>query len=250
MDAKRYEKKYQELKKQFLICAPDAYNQKGIIFDGVVCPKTYFKQPVKIMVVLAEHYGWDTWDTFHISNQLEDDFIGIENHKVKTPRRILSLIWLLLKSVDMRRKINYEKMPNLLSVSIETTIELNSIFQRICYVNTRKESKAESEGSIKQSYSEIYDAGKRYENILKTQIALANPDLVICCSNPVTDAFIDNCIIELQAENPTEKWKLLPVMNSAAYLFNTSHPSYSKDWGYDSIYESFEILWKHFKNKT
>ncbi len=62
-------------------------HDEGFIADGIICLDTYEKQELKILVILAESYGYSHSKMVNIEEQLEEDIMGEETQKSKPLKR-------------------------------------------------------------------------------------------------------------------------------------------------------------------
>src|SRR5271168_585243 len=73
---------------------PDWQKNEGFIADGVICPSEYARQPIRVLCILAESYGYeDKGDEISIEDQPTKNVLGLG--KVPTVRGLSSLLWLI-----------------------------------------------------------------------------------------------------------------------------------------------------------
>ena len=78
--------------------------------------------------------------------------------------------------------------------------------------------------------------------------AQSSPDLIISCSDPVSDSLVD---MGLLGENIEKRKKYqIQTNNLGQQIIQVNHPSYHRDWGYEGIYETFEIIYDAIVNST
>ncbi|MBY0534898.1 MAG: hypothetical protein K2P88_03530 [Chitinophagaceae bacterium] len=224
---------------------------EGFIADGIICPDIYEKEELKILVILAESYGYSHSQIVCIEEQPNEDFMGVGNPKVQTPKKIAALLWLLFKSIEHGQEIEWRDFPEFLQTSDNNYTELQYALSKIAWINIKKASKIiddEDNNTTRLDYQEIYNAGTRNKNIIELQIDSIAPDLIIVFSNPVIHCLYDNKILGDGIDRHT-KYKI--QINSAGQkIIYMNHPSYLADWGYERIYETFRILYKGLCDNT
>lgn len=213
---------------------------EGFLADGIISPDVYEKQKVKILIVLAETYGYsNNKGKDSIENQLAKDVLALGSSKVKTTRNIATLLWLIFKSIDSGRELNREELPKLLEIKYFQ--ELQNVLSRIAYINVKKASNPGVD-SIRFNKDDIFFSAKRNYNILKLQIESICPDLIIACSESVFGGLWNNDLIG-EEEIKYEK-NIIQINNLGQKIIWLSHPSYVADWGYDGIFSTYQIIIK------
>ena len=219
---------------------PDWAKTEGFLMDGVFCTEVYAQQRLRVLVILSESYGYaesgDKYD--YVQQAIDNDIIGLREPQVKTPRRIAALLWLLLYSLDAGAPIDYDAWDWQLQVNSKTTAELQATLSRIAWINVKKVSRAEGTA---QDHDEIFDSVEKYRSLLQIQLDSIAPHLILVCGNPVFWALQSS---QLLSKDPmeAEKWTVQTNHLGQKFMWVT-HPSYSRDWGYEAIYETFKILW-------
>ena len=173
-------------------------NDEGFIADGIICLDTYEKQELKILVILAESYGYSHSGMIDIEEQPKEDIMGVGNPTVKTPKKVAALLWLLFKSFQLGRKIDYNEFPKLLQKRDGNYAELQSVLSRIAWINVKKASKIiddEDNITTRLDYMEIYNACKRNRELLDIQIQSIQANLVLIFSDPVIHSLYDNKLL-------------------------------------------------------
>lgn len=105
---------------QLIKASHDWENTEGFIADGVINPDVYAIQPMRILCVLAESYGYEECEMVEIEEQPLSDHLGVGNPDVKTPRRLAVMLHLLFRSLESRSKIPREDMLKLLGTDAES----------------------------------------------------------------------------------------------------------------------------------
>ena len=157
-------------------CDPD------VIDDGIADETEYTTAPYRLMFVLKEVNGGSGWSLCeHLKNGgRQQAYDATWDNIARWTEGIFSLPeelpWLRLEdNCAARRK---------------------TMLQKICAVNVKKLS-----GGSESKRKEIYAAAQENAEILRKQLALYAPELIICCG--AEKAFLDACF-------PTEKidWKM------------------------------------------
>jgi len=214
-------------------------NTEGFIADGIINPDIYENQQLKVLVILAESYGYDECCMIEIENQADDDILGLGSSTVQTPRKIATLLWLLFKSLEKGEKIAWDDFPSLFSISDVNYKELQSTLLKIAWINVKKASKCCDNGT-KQAYGDITRHSYKNQEILTRQINSIVPDLVIACSNPVIESVNDMGLLGDDIQEV--KWKVQINSNGQKIIY-LNHPSYISDWGYEGVYRIFEMIY-------
>lgn len=221
---------------------------EGFIADGVICPEIYEKQEVRFLALLAESYGYSDHGLIDIEDQPEDDVLGVGDVKRQTPRKIATLLWLVFQSLDNKKELSWEEFPNLLEGSTENYHKLQDTLSRIAYVNVKKASRpieAFGNNATRLDPGEIYSSGCKNKDILRLQIQSIRPHFIIVCSDPVWDCVYDN---DLAGEEIEEKKWTVQVNELGQRVIHVSHPNYLVDWSYESIYETYKIIYNSLIN--
>jgi hypothetical protein len=223
----------------------DWENTEGFIADGVICPEIYEKQRVRILCILAESYGYGESGMWDIETQLRGDLLGLGNSDVKTPRHLATLLWLLQRSAETGAKFTWEewveqKLPDL-SVSEANLAVLQEALSKVAWINVKK---ASNSTGTRLDYDEVLAHARRNKEILREQIQVIAPHLVLVCGEA---AF--RSLVELGLLGPEttvgKKWEAQGAAGSPRVI-EISHPSYLGDWGgYEQIYKTFERVYAH-----
>ena len=225
----------------------DWENTEGFIADGLIDPEKYSKSKVKIVVFLAESYGYDECKIVDIQG---DDILGVGHKDRHTSRKVSFLLWYLNNHINDSQPKNMdgliEKNSDLLQMPESNTKELQEALAMSGWINVKKASKHIDEfgnDATRQDYSEIYNSVSRNKNILLEQIHATNPDLMIICSHPVINGLCDNEIIKIKGEREMNK---IFFTEDGKRIFFTTHPGYYADWGYDGIYDMYKTVVKEY----
>jgi len=240
--------KYQQTKQEVIDLIKNSHaweTNEGFIADGIICPEKYEKEELKILVILAESYGYAYSELVDIEEQPDKDIMGVGNAKVQTPRKIAALLWLLFKSIEKGQEIDWSDFPSLLRTNDFNYNELQAVLSKIAWINIKKASKIndnEENISTRLDYMEIYNGGVRNKEIIELQINSILPNLILVFSNPVIHCLYDNKILGDGIDRNT-KYKIQTNTKGQNIIY-MNHPSYLTDWGYEAIYETFQILYK------
>jgi len=214
----------------------DWKNTEGFIADGVICPDEYEKQPVRILCILAESYGYDRCGETSIELQLSEDVLGLASKTVKTPRNLSTLLWLLQRSFEQGSKVKWDDMPYVFKINKENTDSLQKTLSKVAWINVKKASRPIG---TKMDEEEVYTHARRNQAILREQIEVISPHLIIVCGEVVFRA-----LHEMKLLGPEvvlgRKWKIQDV-SGAPRVLEVSHPS---TWrGYEKLYGHFEEIY-------
>jgi hypothetical protein len=243
----KFEKlRYQQAKQQVISLIKQTHaweTDEGFIADGIICPEIYEKEKLKILVILAESYGYsNSRDAADIEDQLEDDIMGLNDSKVKTPKKVAALLWLLFKSLENGEAIKWAGFPDFMTTNDFNYKELQAVLSKIAWINLKKASSS----STKFKEVEIRNAGKRNKEIIELQIQSIAPDLIIAFSYPVIDSLYDNKLLGdgLKPRSQEETMFKIQTNTNGQRIFYMTHPSYPVDWAsYESMYDLFQILY-------
>ena len=227
----------------------DWENTEGFIADGVICPDIYENEKLKILVVLGESYGFDECEVVDIECQLEKDILGVGNTNTQTSKKIPILLWLLFESLEKNTKLKWDEFPNLLVSNSKNKELLQRTLLKIAWIEVKKASRnIENWGgdATRQNETEIYNSAFRNKEVLFKQVNSINPDLMIVCGD---SAFNGLCDIELFGKEiqKGKKWQI-QKNNIGQRIIHVSHPSYLKDWSYEEMYYTFELMFDSITN--
>jgi hypothetical protein len=223
---------------------------EGFIADGVICPDTFQKEKVRFLVILAESYGYSANGLVDIEDQPEDDILGVGDVKRQTPRKISALLWLVFQSLDLQKELLCDDIPHLFKGTNENYNRFQKTLARIAYINVKKASRPiETFGNnaTRLNYSEIYNSGCKNKDILQLQINSIKPHFIIVCSDPVINCTFDMGVIGGKIDK-TKKWQV-QINELGQKIIHVSHPNFLTDWGYDGIFETYQIIFKSLNSK-
>ncbi len=223
---------------------------EGFIADGLISPEIYNKADFKIICFLGESYGYDECGIVDIETQLEQNILGVGHPRRHTSTKIPILLWLIYESLSRNEKVKWDDFPYLMNSSITNTEILQNAIAKSAWINVKKASKHIDDwgnDSTRQSYTEIYEHSWKNKEILKLQIDSTSPDLMIICSNPVFDSLLE---MDLLGKNIKRVKNKVQKNEFGQLVIFVSHPSYLRDWGYNGIYKTFEIIYEEIKKST
>lgn len=228
---------------------------KGFIADGLINPKKYADEEIKIICFLSESYGWasDKYkDGVDITKQRRgscwndarnNDIVGLLNAKVGVTRPLASLLYLFYESINNNSPITFEdlKKQELLKISnqLDNNINLQETLEKTAWINVKKASKSEG---TKEDYDEVYRHAKSNKHILQKQIEITCPDIILILSNVAFDSLHD---MELLGKVEKNKKLKMQTNEYGQMILQLDHPSLW--WSYESIYENFEYLYNGFQ---
>jgi len=224
---------------------------EGFIADGLISPETYAKEDFKIICFLGESYGYDECGLVDIESQLVKNILGVGHYRRHTSTKVPVLLWLIYESISRKEKIKWDDFPSLLKSNEKNTEILQKAISKTAWINVKKASKhinSWGNDATRQSYDEIYKHSRKNEEILRLQIESTRPDLMIVCSDPVFHSLSD---MKLLGEGIKRNKKYKIQRNELGQMIiHVSHPSYHRDWGYEGIYEIFQIIYGEIENYT
>ncbi len=240
---------YKIAKDRIIRLIQDSHDWKkteGFIADGVICPDVYEKQPMRILCVLAESYGYDECEMTDIEAQLTEDIIGVSNGAVKTTRILPSLLWLLQRSFENGAKVAWEEFFDLrlLTVNTKNTTLLQITLSKVAWINVKKASR--SEGTEMDS-EEVYTHALKNQEILREQIQAIAPHLMIVCGETAFRALHHMKLLGSEV-TVGKKWQFQGAEGEPRVI-EVSHPCpRGRDWrGYEQIYENFERIYNQIQ---
>ncbi len=214
---------------------------EGFIADGVICPDVYEKQPVHILCILAESYGYHEEGMVDIEDQPKHDILGLGNRLVQTPRRLACLLYLLQRSAEEGVKVTpeeWEKVPALFSVSEQNTAILQEALSKVAWINVKKASNG---NGTKLDVAEAHSHAHRNEVVLREQIQSIAPDIIFVCGQVAFFALLDMGLLGPKTVSG-RGWQIQDAGNGT-HVLELSHPAYFGDWNsYDKIYRNYEII--------
>ncbi|MDP1588374.1 MAG: hypothetical protein Q8M07_11555 [Prosthecobacter sp.] len=232
---------------QLIKATHDWEKTEGFIADGVINPDVHALQPLRVLCILAESYGYDECGMVDIEDQPQSDLMGVGNPTVKTPRRMAALLRLLLLSVEREGakvpRDEWDQMPRLLGTEAKSVAIHQDTLSKIAWINVKK---ASNPRGTKLDPKEAHSHAQRNRAILQEQIAAMAPHLMLICGR---DAFVSLLHMELLGTSACEgkPWQLQSMHDGVKFM-QVSHPAYFPDWGsYEAIYRNYgrihEQLW-------
>ena len=205
---------------------------EGFIADGIICPDEYERQRLRILCVLAESYGYAEEGVIDIETQLVDDVMGLGNSSVQTPRKLATLLWLLLTSLTSGEKVQWEDLPCLFQVNPDYTSILQTTLSKVAWINVKKASRAEG---TSMEPEEVYAHALRNREVLRGQLEAIAPHLLIVCGEVPFRALHEAQLLGPEIELG-QKWRIQQTEAGPGVL-EVTHPS---SWrGYEKLYERF-----------
>ena len=213
---------------------------EGFIADGLICPDVYEKQPVRILCILAESYGYNEDGMVDIEDQPKHDILGLSNPKVQTPRRLASLLYLLQSAIEKGTMPELEQWRalKLLTQSAENTATLQEALAKVAWVNVKKASNG---NGSKLDATKAHSHARRNEVILREQIQSIAPDLIFVCGQVTFSALLNMALLGPKTVSG-RGWQIQDAGNGTRVM-ELSHPAYFRDWNsYDKIYRNYKII--------
>lgn len=173
---------------------------KGMVFDGVVSWEDYLQSKKKILFVLKEVNGGENWDLreFLRGGGRPDTWNNITR-------------WMKgIRNLD--KELKWAEIENISDG--ERVLQLKSI----AAINVKKTS-----GRCVADSVEVYKSAMNNKELLKEQVNLYNPDLVICCGT-------GNEYFDFICENKEFEWKSTTrgvwyVIDGEKVIINFNHPA-------------------------
>ncbi|HRH97765.1 MAG TPA: hypothetical protein PLB55_17635 [Prosthecobacter sp.] len=219
----------------------DWENTEGFIADGVICPDVYEKQPLRILCILAESYGYDGNKVEDIEDQLRTDLMGLAKPRVQTPKKLATLLHLIQRSVETGTKVSrdeWREMPEFFRALPENTVILQEALSKVAWINVKKASRAEG---TKMDAEEVYDHAKRNEHVLREQIQSIAPNLIFVCGRVPFQSLLDMDLLGSGVQSD-RLWNLQESKNGT-WVIEISHPAFPRDWrSYDNLFRNYEQL--------
>jgi len=209
---------------------------EGFIADGVIYPEKYAKQSFRIACILAESYGYDECHVTSIELQGERDILGLTNASVKAPRNLATFLWLLRSSFRQGSKIEWDDFPSLFTINPDNTARLQSALAEVAWINVKKASRREG---TKMDPEEVRIHARRNEHVIREQIAVVAPHLLILCGETVFGTLKELTILPADVSYG-QKWIVQPVDNGPRAV-EVTHPR--NWWGYEKLYCNFENVY-------
>ena len=222
---------------------PDWENTEGFIADGVICANEYEQQPLRILCILAETYGYDSCKMTCIETQPAADIMGVGNSVVMTPRKLATLLWLLQRSIHSSSQVTWDEFYNLklFRGNVENKDELQKTLSKVAWINVKKASQPRG---TKMIPNEVYAHAVRNQAILREQIQVIAPHLIIVGGEVAFRALLEMKLLGSEVK-AGQKWKIQTV-NGGPHVLEVSHPSLWR--GYEKLYRHFENIYAQLPN--
>lgn len=231
---------------QLIKASHDWENTEGFIADGVINPDIYALQPIRILCILAESYGYYECGMVDIETQPQCDIMGVGNPEVKTPRRLAALLRLLHLSLERGGQPvsddEWHQMPRLLRTNEASVSIHQDTLSKIAWINVKK---ASNPRGTRLAPEEARSHAQRNKLILQEQIATACPHLILICGR---DAFASLLGMQLLGSSPSgaHPWQMQSITHETAFM-QLSHPAYFPNWGsYKAIYQNYVRLYQQW----
>jgi len=222
----------------------DWENTEGFIADGVICPDEYEEQPMRVLCILAESYGYDKCKETRIESQPYDDILGVTSNVVKAPRKLATLLWLLHSSFEQRSQKTWDDMPWLFRINNENTTMLQNTLKKVAWINVKKASRKEGTAMDEE---EVFAHALRNQAVLREQIKAIAPHLIIVCGKIVFRALLEMKLLGTEVVQGRE-WQVQAVNADGPRVIEVSHPR--NWWGYEKLYRHFEDIYIQMANEN
>jgi hypothetical protein len=241
-----YEKENAKIIENIKEKLPEWQTCQGFIADGLFDPKTYSEQKIKILFVLAEYYCHDKDKMIDIKSQIKEndrffDFLGLKNKKypnTKTVKTIAGLLYYLYDHYDEKSEkvCGYVKQDKELFKTRSKEkyfIQAQKCYSKCGMIDIKKDSATYND--IKFTKKKAEEAIRKYSDIIKKQIEIISPNLIIVCGNDIIDALkiIQNIPDELIEYPKKNKPPVVKKINDVYYAF-VCHPTWW--WNHDWLY--------------
>lgn len=234
---------YKTAKKRIIGLIKDSHdweNTEGFIADGVICPDVYEKQPLRILCILAESYGYEE-GMEDIENQMEQDIMGLRNPTVQTPRRLASVLYLLQHAIEKKSMLQLEEWLalKLLTQSEKNTSILQGALSKIAWINVKKASRG---NGTELDNAEAQAHARKNRDILREQIESIAPELMIICGEAAFRALHEMSLLGPEVML-ARKWQIQGAGDGSPRVIEVTHPSYYKWAGYEDLYRIAETIY-------
>lgn len=213
---------------------PDWGTSQGFIADGIFSTEIYSQQSLKILVLLAETYGYGNCNLIDIESQSYiNNILTRHISTVPTINKIAKLLWLIFRSVDANKIFLYNELP----ATYNNKEKLKEALLKVAWVNVKKESGSQR----RQNYSNVYNHAKKNKEILYKQIESIAPELIIVCSDVVMRSVCDFKILGdgLLANKKNQ----IQLNTRGQMIIHLSHPSYFRHWSYKYLFKYYQVIY-------
>jgi len=246
-DLKNYRNVKREVIEHMKQLLPKWDSTQGFVSDGLVNPEQYAKEPLKIVTFLSEPYGWAEMGRYTeiedqcATNHRKWDIVGLHNFKVHTARPLVICLWALFESLKRGMKVSSDEFRShyFLKDRSESNAMLDTIVEKIGYINAKKMSKPKRAGT-KANYNEVYSHAMKSHTVMKKQIESTAPDLIIVATRPGWDSLCDLRLLDGVAKNGRKGQ--IQVTKDGIKVIHLNHPSCWRS--YTNMYKYFEIIYE------
>ena len=185
---------------------------KNYLIDGPINYKEYNQQKFRILFYLKEAYGYEEGEV--IIGNVFNDWIDKEK-KTNIEETLLS--YHILNFYDSKIRINNKEQ--FYSIKSNSNL-LKETSKKIAHINIKKTFGEES----KSNDSLIRDESRKNSDLLKQQIQLYKPDLIITGGPVCWDSLIDDLGLFNIDKNSVKRPGIIKYND--IYLCNSYHPEY------------------------
>jgi len=231
------------------------HKYESLLLDGVICSSVFVRQPIRILCVLAEPYGYQGEDIVsrpdvedmlnHAGDTENNDVLGLGAGKVKAPKWIATLLLLIQQTLKQDKEVISREewrneWPYLLSKDVEYEKKLTAL-SKVAWVNLKKVCNPES----RLVSADMRDHARENKDLLTEQIKSIDPHVsLVCGCDAITMA------IELQLFGPdvaSGKPNVLQATGRGGHVIEICHPSAPGQWNYEKIYDCYTNLYAELK---
>ncbi len=235
---------YKTAKERIISLIKDSHdweNTEGFIADGVICPDVYEKQPLRILCILAESYGYDGDGMVEIEDQPKDDIMGLGNHTVQTPRRLACMLSVLQGAIEKGAMPKLEEWCalKLFTQSEGNTAILQEALSKVAWINVKKASRG---NGTELDNAEAQAHARRNREILREQIEAIAPDLIIICGEAAFRALHEMSLLGPETML-ARKWRIQGAGGGIPRVIEVTHPGYLKWAKYEELYRIAETIY-------
>lgn len=212
-------------------------NDRYIIFDGVMKPELYFKKQIRLAWMLKEPYdfengtggGWDYFDMFPDGENLYETQFN-KGHKST---------WHPMIYVSYGIHNNFQKWENM--EYIRDKNEMCEIVREVAFVNSQK---LPAKGFTNTKFSDLWESINKYSDLLKMQIDLLNPNVLIF-ANTIE---LYEAILDLDLSKLISYGSCSYLEKDEKLLISAYHPSQRGITRERYVNDIISIVEKWFKN--
>ena len=211
MTLKDFEKKINDLNDEIRDKISDNENEIFPIFDGPLSVKEYFNSPIKIMWLMKEAYG----DDFDFTDIIEKNYEGFLNDFINGKSRTT---WhpVVYTTYGILNNLEWKIIPD-----IKDDSEIVKCLKNVAWVNIQK---LPSSTGTTTNMNNINIAFEKYQTIIKNQIELLNPDIIICGGIYRTPGLLEKIFDTSIVDKIEDSW--VEYNNSSNFLILSAyHPS-------------------------